>query len=115
MAAGRTGGSGWPVPNTISRNRGFKLASAMNIPISVVKVTHSSAHTVRCALSRLPPGLEIVCFYCLIFTRDRLINSHGRLIGLSDSIPDRSPADRNGGYVTLGSRSKTCDVQACVS
>jgi hypothetical protein len=87
----------------------------MNPPIFAVKVTHSSAHTVRCALSRLPPGLEIVCFYCLISTRDRLINSHGRLIGMSDSIPDRSPADRNGGYVTLGSRSKTCDVQACVS
>jgi N-acetylglucosaminyl-diphospho-decaprenol L-rhamnosyltransferase len=33
----------------------------MNRSISVVTVTHNSAHTVRGALARLPSGLEIVC------------------------------------------------------
>jgi N-acetylglucosaminyl-diphospho-decaprenol L-rhamnosyltransferase len=41
-----------------------------------------------------------ICFYCLIFRRDRLINSLGRLIGIFDSILDRSPASRKRGYVS---------------
>ena len=32
-----------------------------------------------------------ICFYCLTLRRDRLINSLGRLIGIFDSILDRSP------------------------
>ncbi|TSE12303.1 glycosyltransferase family 2 protein [Mesorhizobium intechi] len=38
-------------------------------------------------------------FYCLTLNRNRLINSLGRLIGIFDSILDRSRANRNGGYV----------------
>ncbi|MBN9219483.1 MAG: glycosyltransferase family 2 protein [Mesorhizobium sp.] len=37
------------------------MAHQMNISISVVTVTHNSAHTVRGALAGLPPGLEVVC------------------------------------------------------
>jgi GT2 family glycosyltransferase len=38
-------------------------------------------------------------FYCLTLNRNRLINSVGRLIGIFDSILDRSRANRNRGYV----------------
>ena len=38
-------------------------------------------------------------FYCLTLNRNRLINSVGRLIGIFDSILDRSRANRNSGYV----------------
>ncbi|MGX5829403.1 glycosyltransferase family 2 protein [Mesorhizobium sp. 43Arga] len=38
-------------------------------------------------------------FYCLTLNRNRLINSLGRLIGVFDSILDRSRANRNSGYV----------------
>ncbi|WP_245268870.1 glycosyltransferase family 2 protein [Mesorhizobium loti] len=38
-------------------------------------------------------------FYCLTLNRNRLINSLGRLIGIFDSILDRSHANRNSGYV----------------
>ncbi|QND57836.1 glycosyltransferase family 2 protein [Mesorhizobium huakuii] len=38
-------------------------------------------------------------FYCLTLNRNRLINSLGRLIGIFDSILDRSRANRNSGYV----------------
>lgn len=38
-------------------------------------------------------------FYCLTLNRNRLINSLGRLIGIFDSILDRSHANRNRGYV----------------
>ncbi|UVK55758.1 glycosyltransferase family 2 protein [Mesorhizobium sp. AR02] len=38
-------------------------------------------------------------FYCLTLNRNRLINSLGRLIGIFDSILDRSRANRNNGYV----------------
>jgi N-acetylglucosaminyl-diphospho-decaprenol L-rhamnosyltransferase len=41
-----------------------------------------------------------ICFYCLIFRRDRLVNSLGRLIGIFDSMLDRSPASRNRRYAT---------------
>lgn len=43
--------------------------------------------------------LTKIGFYCLTFNRNRLINSLGRLIGIFDSILDRSHANRNGGYV----------------
>lgn len=38
-------------------------------------------------------------FYCLTLNRNRLINSLGRLIGIFDSILDRSHVNRNSGYV----------------
>ncbi|MDX8432640.1 glycosyltransferase family 2 protein [Mesorhizobium abyssinicae] len=38
-----------------------KRGSVMNTSLSVITVTHNSAHIVRGALAGLPPGLEIVC------------------------------------------------------
>jgi N-acetylglucosaminyl-diphospho-decaprenol L-rhamnosyltransferase len=49
------------LPSGKPTEKDFQRGSVMNESISVVTVTHNSAHIVRGALARLPSGLEIVC------------------------------------------------------
>ncbi|BAV49212.1 glycosyl transferase [Mesorhizobium sp. 113-1-2] len=78
-----------------TRSRIFRYRSKMRSEIHLRK-KYGIAYSPSVDILRYSTKIG---FYCLTLNRNRLINSLGRLIGIFDSILDRSRANRNGGYV----------------